>query len=70
MVFRLTQDGERYPEQEHGHSSQHWHEQVTGQKDGQHRHWRVVSTETADGGLVLRRPDEAQEQQGDHCRPD
>lgn len=66
----LTQDRKGNPKQEHGHPSQHWYEEVTGQKNGQHGDWWVVSTETANGSLVLGSPNKAQEQQGEHCCAD
>lgn len=66
----LTQYREGYPKQEHGHASQHRYEEVTAQKNGQYSDRRVVSTETANGSLVLSCPDKTQEQQCDNHRPD
>lgn len=65
-ISSLTQNWERYPKQEHGHASQHRHEEVAGHEDGQHGEQRVVPAEPTDGGLVLRSPHEAHEHQGDH----
>ena len=65
----LTQYREGYPKQEHSHASQHWYEEVTGQKNGQQGDCWVVSAETPNGSLILSSPDKAHEEQSDHDRP-
>lgn len=65
-VCCLTQDRKRYPKQEHSHSSQHGHEEVTGEKNAKDGDGGVIPAKAANGSLVLCSPDEPQEQQGDY----
>lgn len=65
-VCCLTQDRKCYPKQEDSHSSQHRHEEVTGEKNTKDSDGRVIPAKAANGSLVLCSPYKPQEQQGDH----
>lgn len=65
-VSCLTQDRKCYPKQEHSHSSQDRHEEVTSEKNPKDTDGWMIPAKAANGSLVLCSPNKPQEQHCDH----